>query len=360
MQPSLFAAALPSEWISQALLVLPLVLGGVGIYMLLPRPQPTRRGIAAVLALAGMVAAAAFFVPSEKFTTESFLFYCFAGLALIAGGLLVTQSNPARAALAFAVVVLSVCGLFLLLAAPFLMAATIIIYAGAIVVIFLFVLMLAQQEGPSDADARSREPLLATITGFLLFGVLVYVLHSSYGTADLDRLIERTRAAGTYDTAREINEEVGDIKAGLFSQWIRYLQQRGMKDLADRVLNTELEGWMTTRLEEGKSARLERLNRLVSIGLEARWRLAWFQPERGLPLSDLSGPAANEPAANLRRDGDRRPVLPADNTAYLGRSLFTDFLLPVELAGTLLLAATVGAIAIAQRRPGTGPISRRP
>ena len=36
------------------------------------------------------------------------------------------------------------------------MAATIIIYAGAIIVTFLFVLMLAQQEGPSDAAARSR------------------------------------------------------------------------------------------------------------------------------------------------------------------------------------------------------------
>ena len=57
----------------------------------------------------------------------------------------------------FALVVLSSCGLFLLQAAPFLMAATIIVYAGAIVVTFLFVIMLAHQEGPSDADYRSRE-----------------------------------------------------------------------------------------------------------------------------------------------------------------------------------------------------------
>ena len=40
-------------------------------------------------------------------------------------------------------VVLSTCGLFLLNAAPFLMAGTVIIYAGAIIVTFLFVLMLA-------------------------------------------------------------------------------------------------------------------------------------------------------------------------------------------------------------------------
>jgi NADH-quinone oxidoreductase subunit J len=42
-------------------------------------------------------------------------------------------------------------------------------------------------------------------------------------------------------------------------------------------------------------------------------------------------------------------VLPAENAPYLGRSLFTDFLLPVELGGTLLLVAAIGAIAIAHR-----------
>ena len=97
----------------------------------------------------------------------------------MSGLLLVTQRNPARAALSFALVVLSTCGLFLLLAAPFLTAATTIIYAGAIVVTFLFVLMLAQQAGPSDADLRSREPLLACLAGFFLLGALLYVLQRS-------------------------------------------------------------------------------------------------------------------------------------------------------------------------------------
>jgi NADH:ubiquinone oxidoreductase subunit 6 (subunit J) len=356
----LFAAAPSVEWIAQALLVLPLVLGAVGVYLLLPQPRAARRALAAVLALAGLVATA-FYVPTEKFSTEAFLFYSFSALALIAGGLLVTQSNPARAALAFAVVVLSVCGLFLLQAAPFLMAATIIIYAGAIVVTFLFVLMLAQQEGPSDADARSREPLLATLTGFLLFGVLVYVLQGSYGTADLDQLIERTRAAGTHDSAREINQAVGPITAsdGLYSLWQKYLKQHAMKDLAERVAG-ELPQWVATEKIEGRGDRLKRLDQLLAIGDEARMRLGWFQPGATgpLPLSNLSGPAADEPPANLRRDEAGRPVLPADNSAYLGRSLFTDFLLPVELGGALLLAAAVGAIAMAQRRAG-GPAAAR-
>ena len=42
--------------------------------------------------------------------------------------------------------------------------------------------------------------------------------------------------------------------------------------------------------------------------------------------------------------------MPADNVASMGRSLFTDYLLAVELAGTLLLVATIGAVAIAMRK----------
>src|SRR6202040_912394 len=108
---------------------------------------------------------------------ETVLFYVLSAIAVLSGALLVTLRNPVRAALSFALVVLSTCGLFLLQAAPFLMAATTIVYAGAIVVTFLFVIMLAQQEGRSDADHRSREPFLSTLASFVLLGALLYVLH---------------------------------------------------------------------------------------------------------------------------------------------------------------------------------------
>jgi NADH-quinone oxidoreductase subunit J len=44
--------------------------------------------------------------------------------------------------------------------------------------------------------------------------------------------------------------------------------------------------------------------------------------------------------------------LPRENVAALGSVLFTDYLVPVELAAVLLLVATIGAIAIANRRAG--------
>ena len=45
-------------------------------------------------------------------------------------------------------------------------------------------------------------------------------------------------------------------------------------------------------------------------------------------------------------------ALPAENVAGIGRLLYSDYILAVELGGALLLVATIGAIALAHRRTG--------
>ena len=119
-------------------IALPALLGAAAIALLLPRPRGVPGLTGAVMAGAALLAALWFLIRGGGANPETVLFYSFAGIAITAGGLLVTQRNPARAALSFALVVLATCGLFLLQAAPFLAAATIIVYAGAIVVTFLF------------------------------------------------------------------------------------------------------------------------------------------------------------------------------------------------------------------------------
>jgi NADH:ubiquinone oxidoreductase subunit 6 (subunit J) len=348
---------------------LPLVVGAAAIYLLLPRPQAFPWVWGALAGAVSLVLGGVYLVARGTVTEETLpgtiLFYAFSGIAIGAGAMLVTQHNPARAALSFALVILSTCGLFLLLAAPFLMAATIIVYAGAIIVTFLFVLMLAQQQGLSDADVRSREPLLATLAGFVLLGALLYVLRLGYDGHELTTLYDQVQQAIQEETPekKEPKEEekaatVETEKEALFDTCLRLTTAYGWKDLRKRCESYQLE-WAFAGEDKEKRKALVKLEALV---LEARdrlgtvnWAFAADEKEKrtpaNVPLSGLSGPPANTPSGEVRRDPHTRlPQLPAENSAYLGRSLFTDFLLPVELGGTLLLVATIGAIAIGQRR----------
>src|SRR5258708_37459269 len=147
-----------SEFSLNWAVLFPVITGFLAVFYLLPAPR--RRSLmhgalAVVIAILGFGTFLWHGFGSElPCTAEAFLFFAFSLQAFAFGILMIVQRNPARSALFFAVVVLSVCGLFLLLAAPFLMAATIIIYAGAIIVTFLFVIMLSQQIGQTDANDR--------------------------------------------------------------------------------------------------------------------------------------------------------------------------------------------------------------
>jgi NADH-quinone oxidoreductase subunit J len=104
-------------------------------------------------------------------------FYVLAVLSLASAVMMITSRNPVYSALWFAMVLLGNSGLFLLQGAEFLSAATIIVYAGAIVVTFLFVIMLAQPDGAAPYDRWSREPFLSSLTGLILASVLCGTLH---------------------------------------------------------------------------------------------------------------------------------------------------------------------------------------
>ena len=73
---------------------------------------------------------------------EQTFFFVFAAIALAAGVLLVAFRNPVYSALSLVAAFFALAGLFVLLNAYFLAAVQIIVYAGAIMVLFLFVIML--------------------------------------------------------------------------------------------------------------------------------------------------------------------------------------------------------------------------
>jgi NADH-quinone oxidoreductase subunit J len=73
---------------------------------------------------------------------EQSLFYIFASLAVASSLVMVTQRNPVTAAMNLVVAMFSVAALFVLLNAHFLAAIQLLIYAGAVMVLFVFVILL--------------------------------------------------------------------------------------------------------------------------------------------------------------------------------------------------------------------------
>jgi NADH-quinone oxidoreductase subunit J len=236
--------------LAQKVIVAGAVIAAVGLWLAMSQRSNWLRYLAAAATAVGLLSVVAALNGPEQDLTRQVLFWLFAAGAIGGGVLMISGRDPVHGALWFAVATLSVCGLFLELSAPFLAAATVIVYAGAIIVTFMFVIMLAQQSGTTAYDQRPRLPLAGGLVSFFVLGALMFNLLSWQTDA----------AAATEGPA--LASAAGDDSGSV---------------------------------------------RAVSA----------------------------DEAANLQT---------------LGRALFCNYLFAVELGGTLLLVATIGAIALAPRR----------
>jgi NADH-quinone oxidoreductase subunit J len=108
-------------------------------------------------------------------------FLTFAGFCLAGAVNLLLQTHPINSALSLIVVMTSLAVLYLLLGAEFLAAAQIIVYSGAVMVLFTFVIMLLN----AGREERTLGSRVARIIGFpavvVLLGTLVTMIHHTQG-----------------------------------------------------------------------------------------------------------------------------------------------------------------------------------
>lgn len=242
-----------------------LVLSAIGLWLMLPRAVrhgKTIGGLLLVISL-GLFGAD---LPWLANPAAQGVFWLVAITTLVAAVGCVTAQSPVYSALWFAMSLIGTAGLFFIDGAQFLSVATIVVYAGAIVVTFLFVLMLAQPEGHAAYDRISWGWFPRTIS-VLVAGLLVAMLTLA----------------------------LGGLKAQAVAE--------------GKVMAAQAE-------VEAKAAK-----------------------------SKSADPAEKSIAAAPRQ----RPndILNPNHMARLGGYLFSRHLISLEVAGTLLLAALVGAVAIA-------------
>lgn len=165
----------------QRIFSLATILGAAGLWLLLPRGLARGRAAGAVLALAGAGVWASQ-LPCLGDWLASSLFFVMAGVTILAAICTVTFRSPVYCAIWFGMTLVGTAGLFLLAGSEFLAVATLVVYAGAILVTFLFVIMLSQPEGHTSYDRQSWEALLAAATGGVMIGILSMTLGSVFNS----------------------------------------------------------------------------------------------------------------------------------------------------------------------------------
>ena len=311
------------------------ILGAVGVYTILARQETNLKIIGALVGLAafvGLLASAFLTIDREAAGIGGggdvggtgggprILFYVFALISVASAVRMITHSRPVYSALYFVMVVLASASIFLLLEAEFMAFALIIVYAGAILITYLFVLMLAQQapnEGEAEStplyDREAREPMAAVTVGFLMLALLGGVVTN------------QANHAPAMQSGENIDFGVEDINR------LPKKQQQLVELFRDEVDDTLPADSSVARITEDS--------------------IVFEMPPSGREREYSFDDAGIDP-------DDVRDLL-TQNIERVGMALVEKFPVSLELAGIILLMAMFGAVVLARKQIELGEDEQR-
>jgi len=255
------------------------------------------------------------------------------GFVALAGAVrMVTHPRPVFAALYFILVVIATAAMFLVLGAEFMAFALIIVYAGAILITYMFVLMLAQQspaenEGGAWYDRVPRETGSAVLIGFVVLATLSEAYFSKSAQSFRDDAAERTSVEG------------------MANAWNRL---DGMpKLLLETSQKAVASDWARNRPEGDMSA--------APVVQEV------LRDPRGKAIRMMDDEASVEVrlADGSTRSVALAPELIPDNSRQVGVDLVSKYPAGLEIAGVVLLMALFGAVVLARKQIELGEDERR-
>ncbi|MDX1563773.1 MAG: NADH-quinone oxidoreductase subunit J [Phycisphaeraceae bacterium] len=310
------------------------LVGAVAVYMLLPG-ESRRKPISRVAALVGIGALGLVFISLnralDQAQTPGFFFYIFALIAVVSAVVVIAHPRPVYSALHFVMVVLASSGMLVLLQAEFMAFAMVIIYGGAILVTYMFVIMLAtlpqtanEPETAASYDQSARQPLLSTLIGFLLIASLCGVMFSAP---------PREHPAKGYRSVVSMPEPriLGGGEAQLLAD---------VQDLPGKFKPARVE---TALRRLGRIRPEDRIYSVQDVRLHD-------SPDKVVVFVRSSPGAARRPVELIGQDRIDFLNLMVHNIDRVGLNLFKGHTLGIELAAVILLLAMVGAVAISRRR----------
>jgi len=287
------------------------VLGAVGLYLMIRPGRAALKGGGAIVALGVLIWLLMQIPGALGMSVEHrppLFFWIFALIAVAAAGRMITHPRPVYCALYFIFVVLSSAAILLLLHAEFMAFALVIVYAGAILVTYLFVIMLAQQAPDADSeftatryDRIPREPAAAVVVGLLILAMLSQI------TMGFDETLAPTRSQSRAlaEDWQALNDMPGRVET--------YIQR-----------NTDHESF--------------------TLGWETEPGIIVLAP-------DLSSASARYTTADGAMQTIELPdTMKPENIQLVGLALVAKFPVSLEVAGVILLLAMFGAVVLARKQ----------
>jgi NADH:ubiquinone oxidoreductase subunit 6 (subunit J) len=277
------------------------------------------------------------------FFTPQAAFYYMAAASVASALLAVTRKNPVHSMLWVLALFLHVAGIFLLLGAEFLAAVQVIVYAGAILVFYIFVLMLLDLPG-EEARPRFGPHWPFAVAAGLSFAALVLLIPDTGGNVGTSvPLVVDTVPDRFAPSVTGINPPDGSVRGQNFPS-IRV----GFSEEMDEVTLTPANIQLIPKSDPG--------NPLLPVDIQIRneGKLVQFTYDELLPDDYqivINGHTVTDRAGNaLGTTNITHSFTVVTAVAGVGHALFGPFALPFEIASLVLLAAIVGAVVLVKRR----------
>lgn len=321
------------------------VLAAVATVLLLPGGRKvawTRLG-GGLLLVAGLLLGITLFLQAGY---HNVYFWAFTAIALFGSARVVTHPQPVYSALYFVLTVFASAGLFVLAYAEFIAVALVTIYAGAILVTYTFVIMLAADAAPEETgvvgreqaakdflaehDAKARTPIAASLIGFATAGVLLFVIFDK-APQRLEKRLSLVDAAYLQQSNAELRQTELDAQA--------VTSDEVEADAEDEAEDEAVHGITAadTALVPGATPVRATETRGLAIAPQP--------DEMGLLAGPLRGDLYTyENRLAYAQEQDRGGI------QVLGVYLFTRQMVALQVAGLILTVAMIGAIVIARRQ----------
>lgn len=201
---------------------------------------------------------------------EAIVFYMFSAILLFSGIMVISARNPVHSVLFLILGFFNAAGLFVLLGAEFLAMILVIVYVGAVAVLFLFVVMMLNVDVSRMRDNLKKQMPVAAFVGFILLGELVWIFSNWHFSADAELNVQSPFSS---DDAMDNTRALGEI---MYTDYMLFFQLAGL------ILLVAMIGAITLTLRNRPGVKRQKINDQVNRRVEDVLRVEQVESGSGI------------------------------------------------------------------------------